>query len=55
MPYNGSLDPTTTAYCKQICRNHEKQKRKQVPLHRNGYEDSFRTEYCDWQGQGTGT
>lgn len=34
-------------YCKQICQNHEKQKKKQVILHRNGYEDSLRTEYYD--------
>lgn len=47
MPYNRSLDPTTTAYCEQICRNHEKQKHKQVPLHRNGQEDGCRTEFYD--------
>ena len=32
--------------CLQIF-NHEKQKKKQVILHRNGYEDSLRTEYYD--------
>ena len=47
MPYNRRLDRMTTAYCEQICRDHEKQKRKQVPLHRNGYEDCFRTEHYD--------
>lgn len=47
MPYNKRLDSITTAYCKQICQNHEKQKKKQVRLHRNGYKDSFRTEYYD--------
>ena len=40
MPYNKRLDSITTAYCKQICQNHEKQKKKQVRLHRNGYNDS---------------
>ena len=47
MPYNRRLDSITTAYCKQICKNHEKQKKKQVLLHRKRYEDSFRTEYYD--------
>ena len=47
MPYNRRLDLTTTAYCEQICRDHEKQKKKHVLLHRKGYEDSFRTEYYD--------
>ena len=47
MSYNIRLDSITTAYCKQICQNHEKQKKKQVILHRNGYEDSLRTEYYD--------
>ena len=47
MPYNRRLDRTTTAYCEQTCRDHEKQKRKQVSLHRNGYEDCFRTEHYD--------
>lgn len=47
MPYNKRLDSITTAYCKQICQNHEKQKKKQVILHRNGYEVRLRTEYYD--------
>ena len=47
MPYNKSLDSITAAYCKQICQNHEKQKKKQVRLHRNGYINSFRTKYYD--------
>lgn len=47
MPYNRRLDPTTTAYCELICQGHEKQKRKQVPLHRVGYDDSYRTELYD--------
>lgn len=47
MPYNKRLDPTAKAYCEQICRDHEKQKRKQVPLHRNGQKESHRTEYHD--------
>ena len=47
MPYNRRLDSTTTAYCEQICRDHEKQKRKQVPLRRNGKKKSYRTEYYD--------
>lgn len=47
MPYNRNLDPTAKAYCEQICRSHDAQKKKQVPLHREGYEDSYRTEFYD--------
>lgn len=47
MPYNSKFDPNTIEYCKKICRNHEEQKRKPVPLHRNGHADRSRTKYYD--------
>lgn len=46
MPYNRSVDPTTTDYCEKIYRYHETEA-NEMPIISDVQDEKYRTEFYD--------